>query len=123
MGSRHRLEARIAQQFILSVTMAATSSNAEEESPTVIKWFYTRYKMTNSGLEYAKPGYLIFVPERFTRFCEDTTSTDNLARKYGEGSDSFRTVSYEGSFPTNEHNRDALGSLGGIPSKTIRDKK
>ena len=100
------------------------SIDAEYESPTVIKWFYTRYKMTDSDVDYGKPGCLFFIPERFTRFCEDTTAADSFARKYRvEAADSFRTYSYQGSFPTNKHNWDTLGSFGGLPLKSIRDKK
>jgi hypothetical protein len=94
------------------------SINGNEETPTVIKWFYKRYPMINSGVLYGQPGYIIFIPERFTQFCRDPKQADSLARKYGEGADSFRTVSYQGSFPTNRQHWEG-GSLGFIPIKTV----
>jgi hypothetical protein len=102
-----------------SVVKEPGSINATEESPTVIKWFYRRYPVTDSGEHYGQPGYINFIPERFTRFGKAPKEADNIARQYGEQADSFRTYSYQGSFPSDPKQWDGLGGgLGGIPLKT-----
>jgi hypothetical protein len=102
-----------------SVVKEPGSINATEERPTVIKWFYSRYPVTDSGEHYGQPGYINFIPERFTRFSKDPKEADNIARQYGEQADSFRTYSYQGSFPSHPKQWDELGGgLGGIPLNT-----
>jgi len=93
-------------------------TSAEYEYPTVTTWYYKPYKITASDLRYGEPGHLLFVPERFTHFCKDPDAADRMARNYGgEQPNSFRTVSYEGSFPT------SWESWPGVPVKPLNRKK
>lgn len=72
------------------------------ESPQVIKWYYNRFPIVDSGPDYGKPGYLNFVPLRFIDVSSNTIAADKLAKEFGvEQSDSFRLTSYSGSFPVN----------------------
>jgi len=93
---------------------------AEYEKPTVITWYYKEYKINASDLRFGEPGRLLFVPERFTQFCKDPNAADRMARNYGgEQPDSFRTVSYEGAFPTSKRN---WNEWPGIPLKALKSK-
>lgn len=93
------------------------------ESPPRIIWYYKKFKITKSGQNYGKPGYLNFIPERFTTFINEIRERDNIAWKHGvEQSNSFRTVSFKGSFPFKKENWSSGGPFGFVPIKTISKK-
>lgn len=89
------------------------------EEPTVIRWYYSKFPVNESGKDYGSPGHINFVPLRFTEHDPDPAGSDKLAREYGEQSDTYRTFSYSGSFPTNKEYWHSLGSLDGIPLKDL----
>ena len=59
-----------------------------------------------------------FVPERFTRFCEDVERADETAREY-EQSDSYRAYSFVGSFPFRKEDWDPDAGWYHIPAKNL----
>jgi len=99
--------------------------DGEFEKPTVIRWYYSKFPVKKSGEDYGTPGHINFVPIRFTEHDPDPAASDKVARGYGEQSDSYRSISYRGSFPTKKKYWSSLGSLDFIPLKDLSkdDKK
>ena len=85
------------------------------EHPTIIRWHYSKYPVKKSGPDYGRMGHINFVPIRFTNHDPDKEQSHKIAREYGEQSDTYRTFSYRGSFPTKKDLWDSLGPLDGIP--------
>lgn len=90
------------------------------EQPKQIIWTYGRYKITESGESYGKPGHIRFIPRRFIH--KGWGEEDEIARKYGEQSDVFRTCSFRGSFPIRKEDwaEEDFGLLDGYPIKELR---
>jgi hypothetical protein len=95
------------------------STDGQYENPTVISWYYAKYPIRESGEEYGKPGHINFVPMRFTKLESKMAASDEIARKYGEQLDAFRTYSYRGSFPTKKEYWDVPSGLDFIPIKDV----
>lgn len=97
--------------------------NDKYEDPTVITWYYDKYPIRTSDKSYGSPGYINFVPVRFFTADNDLTDTDSTAWFYGEQSNSFRVVSYVGSFPVDTlSNKWNEGGLDIIPLKKLNNK-
>jgi hypothetical protein len=90
------------------------------EHPKVIRWVYSRYRVTESGEGFGNPGHVNFVPFRFTELGWNDRDADEVARKYGEQSDVFRTYSIRGSFPIASDQWEGPGLLDAIPEKDIK---
>lgn len=90
-----------------------------DEHPTVIRWYYSKYTVKKSGKNYGNMGHINFVPIRFTEHDPDKIKSHQIAREYGEQSDSYRTFSYSGSFPTKTEYWHSLGPLDGIPIEEL----
>lgn len=90
------------------------------ETPKQIIWTYSRFKITESGEGYGKPGHIRFVPMRFMD--QNWGQDDETARQYGEQSDTFRTCSFSGSFPVRKKDwaEDEGRLFDGIPVKEIK---
>jgi hypothetical protein len=90
------------------------------EYPKEILWVYSRYRITESGESYGKPGHIRFIPMRF--FHQDWGSDDDTARQYGEQADTFRTCSFGGSFPIRKPDwaADDFGLFDGTPLKELK---
>jgi hypothetical protein len=95
------------------------SVNGKFEEPTVLRWHYARFPITESGKDYGHPGHVNFVPKRFISRDQEGGDADKPARQYGEQTDAYRTFSYAGSFPTRKEYWDALGPLDGLPLKEL----
>ena len=93
------------------------------ESPKEILWVYSRYKITDSGESYGKPGHIRFIPMRFTH--QKWGPDDDTARQYGEQADTFRTCSFSGSFPIRKKDwaADDFGLFDGVPLKELQKVK
>jgi hypothetical protein len=93
--------------------------NGKYEEPKQIIWTYSRYKITESGENYSKPGHIRFIPVRFMH--PDWREDDKIARQYGEQSNSFRTCSFRGSFPirTEDWAGEDFGLLDGYRIKEL----
>lgn len=90
------------------------------ETPKQIMWTYSRFKITESGESYGKPGHIRFIPLRFME--KNSEHDDEVARQYGEQSDVFRTCSFSGSFPIKKEDWGDFGLLDGYPVKELNKK-
>lgn len=93
------------------------------ETPTTIRWYYNRFPITTSGPEFGLPGHINFIPERFTAGNSSRSKNpDTLAHQYGEQSDTYRTFSFAGAFPTKDEYWHDIGLLDGLPLKEVPKK-
>jgi len=91
------------------------------ERPTVIIWHYEKYPIMTSDKSYGSPGYINFVPDRFLFAHDGITALDSTAWKHGEQTDTYRVVSYVGSFPADTIGKKWVGGdLGFIPLRRMK---
>ena len=99
-------------------TIPGSTKGQFEEEPTVIRWHYARFPVTESGKDYGSAGHVNFVPKRFILQDQTVADSDKFAHQYRvEQADAYRTFSYAGSFPTKKNYWHPLGPLDGLPLK------
>jgi hypothetical protein len=91
----------------------------DREHPKVIKWIDRKYRITDSGETFGRPGHVTFLPLRFTKAGWNDQEADRTAREYGEQSDSFRTYGFRGSFPVDGGDWETGGPFDAMPLKKL----